>query len=464
MRSYGNLLLVVVFCEGAVFKIKRGLDLPIAGGPDQVIRSTPSIKKVAVTGPDYLGMKPTMKVKEGDTVSLGTPLFEDKKNPGVLFPAPAAGKVVAINRGDKRALLSVVIAVSGQDAVAFKSHTKAEILSMSPADLEAFMVATGQWLHLRTRPYSRTPALGTRPHAIFITAMDTNPFAPDVSVVMKGNEEAFKLGATALSRFTETVYVCSGPDSQIPHGYSDKIKGRVFAGPHPAGLAGTHIHFLDPVGKEKTVWWLNYQDVIALGRTLTTGKIDNMRVISVAGPRINEPCLMKVPVGACLQEIVAHKLADKETARVISGSVLNGRKSEEGLCYLGHFHHQVVALAEGTEREFLGWQKPGFNKFSVTNIFASRMLPGKRFRFTTSTEGSRRAMVPIGSYEKVMPLDIEPTYLLRSLFTGDTEEAQRLGILELDEEDLALCTYVCATKEDYGPLLRKNLTQIERDG
>lgn len=446
-----------------MYKIKKGLDLPITGQPEQVIQSSPQIKTAAILGPDYHGMKPTMKVKVGDQVKIGSPLFIDKKNEGVVHTSPVCGKVTHINRGFKRALESVVIAVSGSDYVQLDKLTPSSLENLGDTKAESFLVESGLWTRVRTRPYSRTPQIGSRPSSIFVNLMDSNPLAPETSVIMKGREEDFKNGLKLLSNLTKNIYCCSRPDqsSLVPN--VAHVKSKTFEGPHPSGLAGTHIHFVDPVGKKKTVWTIHYQDVIAIGKTAISGRLANTRVISLAGPQVKKPCLMEVTTGASLEEVTSGRLLEGKN-RVISGSVLSGHTASGGLAYLGMFHQQVSVLKEGLEREFLGWQKPGFNKFSVKNIFASKLSPGKKFSFTTSTEGSVRAMVPIGSYEKVMPLDVEPTFLLRSLMTGDTEQSQELGALELDEEDLGLCTYVCPTKEEYGPLLRDNLTRIEKDG
>jgi Na+-transporting NADH:ubiquinone oxidoreductase subunit A len=238
----------------------------------------------------------------------------------------------------------------------------------------------------------------------------------------------------------------------------------VFQGPHPAGLVGTHIHFLDPVSPGKTVWYLNYQDVVAIGAFFLSGKLDTRRVISLAGPVVERPRLLETRIGACIDELVAGEWKPGVTVRAISGSVLCGRTAAAPLNFLGRYHLQVSALQEGNDREFLGWQGPGFEKYSVTNIFASALSKGKKFALTTSTGGSERAMVPLGTYEQVVPLDILPTQLLRALIVRDTEQAQRLGALELEEEDVALCTFVCPGKYEYGTLLRDNLTTIQREG
>jgi Na+-transporting NADH:ubiquinone oxidoreductase subunit A len=302
------------------------------------------------------------------------------------------------------------------------------------------------------------------PASIFVTAIDTNPLAADPAVIIAEYKEDFTRGITVLSRLTgSVVYVCAGEKGQIPGEGLPKTHLERFAGPHPAGLPGTHIHFLDPVDAHKTVWYIGYQDVIAIGKLFSTGKLWVERVISLGGPVVKKPRLLRTRLGAGLEELTAGELAEGEN-RVVSGSLFGGRTAAGPLAFLGRYHTQVSCLREGREREMFSFLRPGFNKHSVLRVVASAYIPGKRFAFSTTTNGSPRPIVPMGNYEAVMPLDILPTQLLRYLVAGDTEMAQKLGCLELDEEDLALCSYVCAGKYEYGPILRDVLTRIEKEG
>tara|TARA_Y100001933_G_scaffold162694_2_gene161059 strand:- start:5517 stop:6863 length:1347 start_codon:yes stop_codon:yes gene_type:complete len=441
--------------------IKKGLDLPIEGAPEQVVGEGAAVSQVAVIGSDYNGMRPTMAVKEGDEVALGQLLFEDKKTPGVRHTSPASGKVVAINRGAKRFLQSVVIELSGDAEEQFEQFSDTAPDQLGREQIREKLIHSGLWTALRTRPYSKVPSPETTPHSIFVTAIDTNPLSANPQVVLVEGEDDFTLGIQILSKLSDgPTYLCKAPGAAISGGDGQEVE---FAGPHPAGLPGTHIHFVDPVGLGKTVWHINYQDVIAIGKLFSTNRLSVERVIALAGPQVEHPRLVRTRLGARLSELTASQLKTGEN-RIISGSILSGRAAVGPFDFLGRYHLQVAVLAEGREREFLGWQKPGIDKFSVKNVFASKLFPGKLFNFTTSIEGSDRALVPISSYEKVMPLDVVPVFLLRSLITGDTEQAQLLGALELDEEDLGLCSFVCPGKHEFGPLLRKNLEQIELEG
>jgi Na+-transporting NADH:ubiquinone oxidoreductase subunit A len=305
----------------------------------------------------------------------------------------------------------------------------------------------------------------TRPHAIFVTAIDTEPFAPQVDVVLEGAHGPFERGVTALSRLTDgPVYVCTALGGGVPIPAGDRIRHEEFAGVHPTGTAGLHIHLLDPVDREKLVWHVGYQDVVAIGRLFETGTLTVDRVVALAGPAQRRPRLVRTRLGASTADLLADEPVEEET-RVVSGSLLSGRLAAgDTTGFLGRYHRQVCLIREGRDRELLGWLVPGLKKFSAARVFLSKLLPGRRFAFTTSTNGSPRAIVPVGMYEAVMPMDLLPTPLLRALVMQDVERAEELGCLELDEEDLALCTFVCPSKLDYGAALRAVLRTIETEG
>jgi Na+-transporting NADH:ubiquinone oxidoreductase subunit A len=448
-----------------MYLIHKGLDLPISGEPVQEIDTGTAVSRVALVGDDYIGMKPKMAVQVGDSVKLGQLLFEDKKTPGVRFTSPGCGKVAAVNRGAKRKFESMVIELEGEEEETFPSFGTAELGGLERSQVQEILIQSGMWTVLRTRPYSKVPAPDSAPHSIFVSAMDTNPLAADSTIIIKEREEDFGYGLQILARLTDgPVYVCQGPGADIPGDGIAGVSVQEFDGPHPAGLAGTHIHLLDPVSDQKTVWSINYQDVIAVGRLFTTGRLYLERVVSLAGPAVKKPRLIRTRVGADIAELVKTDL-NQVNMRVISGSVLSGRQAGGGYAFLGRNHLQISAIAEGREREFLGWALAGFNRYSIKALYASAFVDrGRKVAFSSSAEGNRRAMVPIGSYEEVMPLDIDPPYFLRSLIVGDTDRAQALGCLELDEEDLALCAFVCPGKYNYGPLLRDVLTRIEKEG
>ena len=451
----------------ATHRIRRGLDVPLAGVPAQQIEDAPRPGRVALLATDYDGMKPTMKVEAGAPVRIGDPLFEDKRHPGIAFTSPGAGTVAAIERGEKRALLSVVVqldprSTAQRDLAAF---TGRHPTSSSADDVRALLLESGLWTSLRARPFGGVADPAQRPRSIFVNAMDSHPLAPDPALAVRGREEDLERGLQALAKLTAgPVHVCRGAGSAIPVPDREPFRAHDWSGPHPAGTVGLHIHRVDPVDRGKLVWYAGVQDVLAIGRLFATGAIEVERVVSLAGPSVRRPRLLRARVGTMLDDLVAGELEPGEH-RVVSGSVLSGRAASGPIHgYLGRYHQQVSVVPEGRERQFLGWLRPGFDRFSSTGAFLSALLPRRRFRMTTTTHGSDRAIVPIGLYERVLPMDLEPTYLLKALVMHDVERAEQLGVLELEEEDLGLLSFVCPSKTDYGPHLRRVLATLQEEG
>lgn len=457
-----------------VHTIKKGLDLPITGEPQQKISKGKGVTSVAVMAADFVGMKPRMAVKVGHEVKRGQLLFEDRKTEGVRHCSPAAGRVVAINRGDFRALQSVVIELNeaermGEDDPTihqgFESYSNKKPEELNRDQVVALLVESGLWTALRRRPFGRVPSPSDdAPTSIFVTATDTNPLSADPDVVMKGREDDFGRGLTVVSKLTEgKTFLCKRAGGRVGPGGAKGITVEEFQGPHPAGTVGLHIHRLDPVNRERAVWHLNYQDVIQIGRLFDTGKVDVERVIALAGPQVDNPRLLSTRIGANLEELLSGELVES-TNRVISGSILCGNTANPGpLGYLGRHHLQVSVLYEDRDRHFLKWLGPGFDLYTTSGVYAAAFT-NQKHAFTTTTHGSHRAMVPLGMYERVFPFDILPTFLLRAISVNDLERAERLGVLELDEEDLGLCTFVDPGKNDYGTDLRRNLDQIWSEG
>ena len=449
-----------------MIRIKRGLDLPISGNPEQIIESGHPVRSVALLGADYPGLKPTMEVAVGDRVTAGQLIFTDKKTPGIKFTAPASGLVSAINRGAKRVFQSLVVDIEdgATDTTSFDKHSAEEIQALSAEKIVQTLIDSGLWTTFRTRPFGKVPKVESKPRAIFVTAMDSRPLAANPALVINEQRDSFVAGIDVLSRLTDgAVYVCSEANADIPQSQNSQARHEQFSGPHPSGLAGTHIHFLDPVNINKTVWTLGYQELIAIGHLFLDGQLHFERVISLAGPGVEKPRLLRTRLGANTNELTEGELISGANHRVITGSVLDGRSAFGPSAYLGVLHNQVSVLEEGTKRELLGYAMPGSDKFSLTRLFASAFLGSKKFEMTTSKGGSERAMVPLGTYEEVMPLDILPTQLLRALLVDDFDGSIDLGCLELNEDDLALCTFACIGKYEYGPYLRQMLTRIEAE-
>lgn len=459
----------------AVHKIKKGLDLPILGSPEQVIEAGEQPERVAVVALDYHGMKPTMHVQEGDAVRRGQLLFVDKKTEGVRFSSPGSGKVVAVHRGAKRALQTVVVELDesersvssdAADTVRFESDTGRHPAELSRQEVKDLLVESGLWTALRTRPFDKVADPKTDPHSVFVTAMDSHPLSPDPSVVLQGRGDDFERGLTALAQLTDgQVFVCAAPGTQLQLPTDSNVRLEQFAGPHPSGTVGFHIHTLDPVDRNKLVWHVGYQDVAAIGKLFHGGQLDVERVVALAGPPVSRPRLVRTRLGAELSTLIQGEIPADKNVRVISGSILGRAAEGEIHGFLGRYDRHISVLEEGDEREFIGWLLPGTDKFSTLKTFASALIPGKKFNMTTSTGGSHRAIVPVEDiYERVFPFDMEPAYVLKALAVHDIEHAEALGVLELAEEDVALCSFVCASKNDYGVLIRDVLTTIEKEG
>ncbi len=453
----------------AAYTIKTGLTLPIKGEPAEMVESGRSVGRVAIMNDDFPFMKPRMHVSVGDEVKRGQVLFEDRKASGVLFTAPAAGRIVEINRGARRAFQSLVIqlsedAINGEgEQVTFEHYEGADVESLTREQVIALLVESGLWTSIRMRPYSRVPGSDETCSALFVTATNTHPLGGSVAMRI-GDGKGFETGLKVIKNLTEgPVWLCHGAGIAVPN--VEGVTTAQFTGKHPAGLVGTHIHMLAPVNRDRTAWHLDVQDVLAIGELFETGHLNSYRTISLGGPAVKTPRHLRVRLGSDVSELVEGEVAMDREVRVISGSVLGGRDIKEaGGPYLGRYHSQISCLEEDRERVFLGWLGLGIKKFSTIGAFASKWLGSKHVNFTTTTHGSHRAMVPIGLFERVMPLDMMPTFLLRALEADDLERAEQLGCLELDEEDLALCTFVSPGKADFGRSLRRNLETIWKEG
>ncbi len=430
----------------------------MGGRPELTISPGNEVSSVGLVGFDTPGLKPKMAVAVGDRVKLGQVLFTDKRNPEVCYTSPGAGVVSLVNRGERRVLNSVVIELDGDDAESFSTDKNDE------QQVRSTLCKSGLWRMLRTRPFSRIPQPDAKPNSIFVTAINTNPLAGNPALVIGEDAEAFVDGVRILAKLTDgKVFVCTRPDAGIPVPDGEQFEHAEFAGPHPAGLVGTHIHFLDPVSIHKTVWHIGYQNTMAIGRLFREGKLSTERVIALGGPMVKNPRLVRTRRGASTADLLEGELKPGN-ARVISGSVLSGHRASGMLGWLGAYHNQISVLSEDRSREFMHWMRLGRRKYSASRAFVSAVTHNGDYPLTTTQNGSPRAMVSIGAFERIMPLDILPTPLLKALLVRDTDAAQQLGALELDEEDLALCSFVCNGKYNYGPHLRKALDDIEAYG
>ncbi|MEP0235427.1 Na(+)-translocating NADH-quinone reductase subunit A [Roseibium sp.] len=444
------------------FKLKKGLDLPVLGAPVQEIRPGQEVRTAAVIAADYIGLKPRLLVQEGDVVGCGAPLLFHKDTAEVLVTSPVGGRVKAVNRGARRVLISVEIEIDESAAEAVDFSDVGDV--STPEGLVERLCASGLWTSFRTRPYSKVPEPQTRPAAIFVNAMDSEPLSADPAIAIGEAPEAFEKGLAAIASLSEgKTYLCHETGAQVPGQQAPGVEAAGFSGPHPAGLSGTHMHFLDAPSASKTVWTIGYQDVIAIGRLLETGKLDSSRIIALCGPRCSDPRLVRTVAGASMDDLCKGEVTGDEPVRLISGSILSGRMGEGPSAYLGRYARQVTVIEEDHKQIPLGWIRPMPSKFAFQPVLGSAFSK-KLYALTSNLNGGRRAMVPLGTFEELVPQGILPTQMLRALLVMDTDQAQALGALEFDEEDLGLVGFACPAKYEYGTALRDCLTKIEKEG
>jgi len=434
-----------------VIKTSKGLNLPISGTPDPIISDTPNVTSVSLLANDFVGMKPTMMVKVGDIVKRGTKIFEDKKNPGIFFTSPAGGTVKDINRGDKRKFLSVEVEVSeNEDAEYFEYENTSE-------GLTELLINTGLWNAFRTRPFNRTPKVGSLPDAVFVNACDTNPLSVDPYFIIDQDRDDFKNGLEALTRLFSCPIHCTYQNNNFEINV-DKINYCQVSGPHPAGLSSTHISQLYPVSINKIAWTINYQDIISLGYLLKNKSLRTHKIVALGGPSVFKPSLISARISGNIDQLTAGKIDNN--SRVVSGSLIYGHASEGIMNYLGFYDSIISAIPDEANDIFLNWLMPGSNLHSKLNVFSSSLLKPNKFTFNVSLNGGDRAIVPVGSYDEILPMDILVPQLLKALVVGDIEQAVELGMLELAPEDLALASYICPSKYDYCSILANNLNNL----
>lgn len=443
--------------------VTRGLDLPIAGAPAQLISAARAVTEVALLPADHLGAKPRLRVQVGDDVVLGQPIWQDRTHDSVVVVAPGHGRIAAIHRGERRVIQSVVIALADREPAASPMASWSARTATDRTALRALLLEAGLWVAFRTRPFSHVPAPESEPSALFVNAMDTNPLAPNLDVVIAERRADFDRGLAALRTLTDApVYVGRAAGSTA----GDGVKGVTtadFAGRHPAGMVGYHIHTLAPVSRTRIAWHIGAQDVIRIGQLVASGTLDVSQVVALGGPPLKQPRLVRTRLGASITELMAGEVTMPSAPhelppRLISGSVLTGREARDPVfAFLSRFHQQISVLPEVRVRAFLGWLGLRAPRFSAMPVYAGG---GASAGFDTRMHGGPRAMVPIGAYERVMPMDLMATHLLRAIALGDAEWAEELGVLELDEEDVALCSYVCPGKTDFGGALRRVLETI----
>ena len=443
-------------------KLKRGLDIRITGRADRNLAGEVGSAFYGVKPVDFPGLTPKLNVKPGDMVSAGSPLFHDKIRPGIIFASPVSGKVVSIKRGDRRKLLEVVVEKSGNEYIDFGISDPSEL---SREKIRESLLISGLWPAVRQRPYHVIANPHDVPKAIFISGFDTSPLAPDYNFIIDNSSAShFRSGIKALRKLTDgkinLVLSGNGGSSELLKQAAD-VEISHFSGPHPAGNVGIHIHHIDPLNKGEIAWFVNLQDVIAIGRLFEQGRYIHERIIALTGSEILRPEYYKMISGASISSLAKNNVKPGNL-RFISGNVLTGTSvGPEG--YLGYYDSQVTVIPEGDYFEFFGWMKPGIDKFSFSRTFASKLIPSKSYRLDTNLHGGERAFVMTGIYEKVVPMDIYPMQLLKAILSEDIDLMENLGIYEIAEEDFALCEYICPSKIEIQSIVRIGLDLMVKE-
>ncbi|MFT5197468.1 MAG: Na+-transporting NADH:ubiquinone oxidoreductase subunit A [Planctomycetota bacterium] len=450
-------------------KTRRGLNVPVHGAiQSSEIHEASAPTQVALLPQESWGIKVAMLVQEGDSVKAGTPLFADRRDEKVTFGSPAAGTVAEIRRGMRRAVLAVVIDVDGDGCIevpTLDADGADGADGASPETIREALLASGLWPCLRQRPYDRVAQSGDTPRGLIVQAYDSRPLSATPHDLLAGRKEAFRHGLGLLHKMTGTkTYLCVADGAQWQDWSAPGVTVQAFDGPHPSGTAGFSIHSLCPAGAGAITWHIDAQDVADIGETFLKGRIPTRRVVALTGPSANKPRLLATQRGAHVSGLVKGESSATET-RVITGSVLEGQIANptDAKSFLGRYSNQISLMDGGTKRDFLAWAMPVAGRFTTTNTMLDKFFK-KKFKFDVDSNGSKRAIVPLGAYEKVMPMDILPTQLIKALAAHDLESAEKLGALELAEEDLALCEFVDTSKQPLTELLRTMLTRIEKEG
>lgn len=435
-------------------KIRKGSNIKLEGAADRVKADAAASKSFAIKPTDFHGLTPKLVVKEGQSVKAGSPIFYDKYNEHLKFTSPVSGKVSEIVRGAKRKILEVRIEPDGM-----KLHEEFDVADMSSdVKVKEALMASGLWPFLKQRPYDIIANPQDTPKAIFISAFDSSPLGPDYDFILHGQKEAFQKGIDALKKLTKgkvhlNVNGATNPDATFTE--AKGVEKNTITGPHPAGNVGIQIHHIDPINKGERVWSIRPQAVAMIGKFFMTGKVDMTKTIALAGSEVEKPKYYTTTVGASISSIVSGNIKAGDN-RIISGNVLTGQKVEtDG--YLGFYDDVVTVIPEGREPQFMGWLAPNFNKLSFSKAYFSWLTPNKKFNLNTNMNGEDRAYVMSGQYESVLPMDIYPVHLIKSIMTKDLEKMEALGIYEIAPEDMALCEFACTSKVEVQRILREGI-------
>lgn len=440
-----------------VIKLKKGLDIRLKGEAERIIHQAELPDLFAVKPIDFPGLTPKLLVKPGDEVKAGSPLFFDKYKPEIVFTSPVSGKVEAVNRGERRKILEVL--VKADQNIQYEEFGKLNPADAGREKVKELLLKSGAWPFIRQRPYAVVANPTDTPKSIFISGFDSAPLAPDYDYVLKDDQNLFQKGTDALRTLTDgKIHLNVRGDVAVAKVFSDTkgVEINKFIGPHPAGTIGTQIHHIDPINKGDIVWYVNVQDVVNIGKLFDHGRFDASRIVALTGAEVVKTGYYKTLMGASIEPLVKSNVTSGVHHRYISGNVLTGTKIPSN-GFIGYYDSQLTVIEEGDKFEFFGWAAPGLNKFSASRTFFSWMQPKRKYKIDTNLGGGVRAYVMTGQYDKVVPMDILPVELVKSIIINDIDKMEQLGIYEVAEEDLALCEFVCTSKIEVQQIVREGI-------
>ncbi|NQV30021.1 MAG: Na(+)-translocating NADH-quinone reductase subunit A [Candidatus Marinimicrobia bacterium] len=446
-----------------VFKLKKGFDIPLQGSAERRVEKAPHTTSVAVQPIDFRGLRPGMKVEAGDSVKRGSILFVDKQRPEILFRSPAAGTVRDVIRGERRAIQRVIIDVSGNANEKFESYTSSQIDSFSTEQVKSLLLDSGLWPALRQRPFSKIADPNQTPKAIFISAVDSAPLQAETAMLLDGRDQHFQLGIKLLSKLTEgKINLCVSSSTETLFAKIEGVELQHFSGPHPAGNVGIQIHHVDRMKAGDIIWYISPRHVAQIGTFLSRGEYPGSKTYALTGSELIDRLYVTGLEGALVSDLVNATISTHKQ-RVISGNILSGRKTSAS-GFVGFYDDMITVIPELTGRRFMGWLQLGFNASSFWRLFFSKLTPKKKLAPNTDMNGEERAFVSTGEYEKVVPMDVLPVHLCKAILVEDVELMEKLGIYEVAPEDLALCSYICPSKIEFGDILEKGILLMEKEG
>ena len=444
-----------------LIKLRKGLDINLKGKASAEIMSVKEPGFHALCPDDFTGVTPKVVVKEQEYVLAGGPLFIDKNHPEVKFVSPVSGVVTSVERGARRKVLSITVeAAPEQD---FEEFGKQNVSTMNGEAVKEALLGSGMFAFIKQRPYDVVADPTVAPRAIFVSAFDTNPLAPDFEMALKGEELNFQTGLDALAKMAKTYLSISVNQKSPALTQAKNVVVTAFDGPHPAGNVGVQINHIAPVNKGETVWTIDAQAVIFIGRLFNTGRVDLTRMVAITGSEVKKAAYCKLKVGALLTDVLAGNVNNGKELRYISGNVLTGKQiSANG--FLGAFHSQVTVIPEGSDvHEMFGWIMPRFNEFSTSRSYFSWLMGKKEYTLDARVKGGERHMIMSNEYDRVLPMDIMPEYLIKAIIAGDIDRMEQLGIYEVAPEDFALCEFVCSSKMELQRIVRDGLDMLRRE-